>query len=146
VETICLWNAMTGAARGSLERTSLTFSVLAFSPDSRLLTSASYDTAVHLRNAKTGAACGVLEGHSDDVWTIAFAPDSQLLASAAEDKTIWLWNPSSRTQLAMFCLDSWTKLLSFSSDGFFLQTDVGPIPTRPCTFIGLISGYGIDNH
>ena len=64
-ETVRLWDAGTGAARGTLEGHSSYVSSVAFSPDGKLVASGSDDKTVRLWDAGTGAARGTLEGHSE---------------------------------------------------------------------------------
>ncbi|MCJ1423104.1 hypothetical protein MMC29_000985, partial [Sticta canariensis] len=65
---------------------------LAFSPDGKVLASASEDAMVKLWNANTGVALQTLEGHLERVNAVVFSPDGKVLASASNDTTVKLWN------------------------------------------------------
>ncbi|KAK8066836.1 hypothetical protein PG997_013583 [Apiospora hydei] len=65
---------------------------MAFSPDGRLLASASSDKTVKVQDAATGRVKQTLEGHGDFVGSVAFSPDGRLLASASVDKTVRVWD------------------------------------------------------
>ena len=67
------------------------FSV-AFSPNGRILASASSDNTVRLWNPNTGQETASLIGHTRHVQSVAFSPNGQSLASASRDNTIRLWN------------------------------------------------------
>ena len=99
-----------------------------FSPNGALLASASYDKAVRLWDAATGVALKTLEGHTNWVSTIAFSPDGAMLASASWDGTVRLLDPASGAALRTMTLDSRVRILSFSLDGLFLQTNRGLRP------------------
>ena len=66
---------------------------VAFSPNGKMLASASWDETVRLWNVNTGRLLHTLTGHTDDVMSVVFSPDGQTLASASWDGTIHLWNP-----------------------------------------------------
>ncbi len=72
---------------------------VAFSPDGRLLVSASADHSVRLWDLVTGKPLRILVGHSAWVLGIDFSPDGRLLASGAEDKTLRLWDPATGKRL-----------------------------------------------
>ncbi|MFN8450880.1 MAG: hypothetical protein U0521_20445 [Anaerolineae bacterium] len=54
---------------------------VAFSPDSRLIATASSDASVRLWDAATGQPLDVMRGHTDAVNAVAFSPDGRWLAS-----------------------------------------------------------------
>lgn len=59
-----------------------------FSPDSRLIASASFDKSVKLWDGKTGNFIATLRGHVQAVYQIAWSADSRLLVSGSADSTL----------------------------------------------------------
>jgi WD40 repeat protein len=68
---------------------------LAFSPDSRLLASTSYDHMIYLWEPATGEQVKPLKEHTDSVFDLAFSPDGKWLASGGADRTVKLWDVAS---------------------------------------------------
>ena len=65
---------------------------MAFSPDGRLLATASSDRTARLWDPATGECLRTLTGHDGSVNGVAFSPDGRLLATASDDKTARLWD------------------------------------------------------
>ena len=83
----------TAKPKATLEgHTDIVWSV-AFSPNGKMLASASWDQSVRLWNVNTGRLLHTLTGHTNEVMSVAFSPDGNTLASGSWDGTIRLWNP-----------------------------------------------------
>ncbi|RYP92644.1 hypothetical protein DL770_001286 [Monosporascus sp. CRB-9-2] len=67
---------------------------VAFSHDSKLLASGSWDSTIRLWDPATGQLQQTLGGHTGSVASVAFSHDSKLLASGSSDSTIRLWDPA----------------------------------------------------
>ncbi|XP_072446080.1 notchless protein homolog 1 [Chiloscyllium punctatum] len=67
-----------------------------FSPDTRLIASASFDKSVKLWDSRTGKYLASLRGHVSAVYQIAWSADSRLLASGSSDSTLKVWDVKTR--------------------------------------------------
>jgi WD40 repeat protein len=98
-------------------------SSLAFSPNNKLLASASWDSTVKIWNPATGKEIRTLSGHSDRVYAVAFSADSQYLASASADKTIMIWSVASGKNLrTLTAHGDQVMSLAFCPNSRFLAT------------------------
>lgn len=72
---------------------------LTFSPDGKLLASASCDNLARIWDVTMGKTLQVLEGHRGFVNTVAFFPDGKAVVTGGEDGTIRCWLVATGEQL-----------------------------------------------
>ncbi|MEA5565665.1 hypothetical protein [Anabaena sp. UHCC 0399] len=99
-----------------------------FSPDGKLLASASTDQTIKLWH-RDGNLSQSLVGHSSAVTSVSFSPDGQSLASSSLDKTVIIWRKNPTTgifdQQPSITLDNagdWIYNVTFSPDGELIAT------------------------
>jgi WD40 repeat protein len=101
---------------------------VAFSPDGRLLATASNDGTARLWDPATGDCLRTLTGHNGFVPGVAFSPDGRLLATASYDGAARLWDPATGDCLRTITVHT-NKVfdvsvfdVAFSPDGRLLAT------------------------
>ncbi|MBW7881330.1 MAG: PQQ-binding-like beta-propeller repeat protein [Caldilineaceae bacterium] len=98
---------------------------IAFSDDSTMLATASFDGSVRLWNLATGELLGdPLRGHAGRVLATAFNPDGTILATGGTDHKIYLWDVATGMLLGspLSGNDNWVRTLRFSRDGSMLYS------------------------
>jgi len=105
-------------------------SAFAFSPDSELLASGTFDGEIHVRESMKNKVQHILKGHVALVKVLLFSIDSQLLVSASRDHSVRLWDLTTGDQLQKLAPYSVSDI-SFSVDGTYLKTNCGFIRILP---------------
>ena len=97
-----------------------TISQVQFSPDGKLIASASWDKTIKLWDAKNGNYLATLKHHQGGINSVVFSPNSKFLVAASEDRTISIWQITNRQPKLLHTLtghnDS-VKNVTVSPDG-----------------------------
>jgi WD40 repeat protein len=115
-----VWEATTGHSILTYKGHLAQVDGLAWSPDGRLIASASYDNTVQVWDIATGGQASTLiyRGHSDHVRAVAWSPDGKLIASASADRTVQVWNASTGNTLYTYTgHHNWVHTVAWSPDG-----------------------------
>ena len=94
-----------------------------FSPDGRLIATASWDGTVKLWDTESGRERRTLAGHGWGVYHAAFSPDGKLVATASRDWTAKVWDAATGRELRTLAGHTLAvKAVAWSPEGRRLAT------------------------
>jgi WD40 repeat protein len=124
--TVTVWNAINGQFEGRLSGHKGHIINLAFSPNGRLLATASHDKTVKIWDAVTLKPLLTLVGHADRVNDVVFLSDGRRVASACRDGTLKLWDAANGHETAAWRSHKGAIVsVALSPDGRFLAAGGG---------------------
>jgi WD40 repeat protein/tRNA A-37 threonylcarbamoyl transferase component Bud32 len=88
-----------------------------FSPDGKLLATASADKSARIWDAESGLCRRVLRGHKSDVNSIAFHPSGERVVTAGDDGQVIIWNMTTGERVKTITLREKIFTAAFSPDG-----------------------------
>jgi WD40 repeat protein len=96
----------------------------AFSPDSRLLATASSDATIKLWVVSSGRELATLRGHLTGVSAVAIAPDERTLVSIEPQQGLRFWDLPTLREVAVVPLPAAGEWLAFAPDGQTLAVNL----------------------
>jgi WD40 repeat protein len=95
---------------------------IAFSPDGKLLVSASEDETVRIWDIAAGKCTRSVSAHKGGAYSAVFSPDGGLIASAGADKAVNVWNACTGICLQTLRCKNEMRSVTFSPDGKLLAS------------------------
>jgi WD40 repeat protein len=98
---LTIWNVSSGKEVVGIERPGEDgfFNAAQFSPDAKLVASASQDNTARTWDAATGKQVQLFAGHTSYVNQARFSADGKRLATASDDKTVRIWDVASGKEI-----------------------------------------------
>ncbi len=118
-----LWNSHTGEELRTFQGHDEAVLAAVFSPDGKLLATASADRTARLWDVETGEELRILRGHVATLCAVAFSPDGKRLVTASADGTLRVWETATgREVLTLKGHSTALTSVTFSPDGRHIVT------------------------
>lgn len=116
--SINIWDAETGDLLKELRGHSYLVNSAVFSPNGKIIASASSDKTIRVWDVTAGCLLKVLKGHTDEVQSVVFSPDGTKIISGSVDHTIRIWDVlTGKELLKIDCLTMRNPYINCSPDG-----------------------------
>jgi WD40 repeat protein len=93
------------------------FNSAEYSPDGRLVVTASADKTARLWDVQTGLEIRTLKGHATFVLDASFSLDATQVVTASQDETMRIWNATTGAELKRLTNPGSVRFARFSDDG-----------------------------
>jgi WD40 repeat protein len=127
-DSFTVWNTSSGEETAGVKLPRVYMSAAHFSPDAKLVATASYDKEVRLWDAGTGKLMQLLASHTSFVNESRFSPDGKWVATASSDKTARIWEVATGLEMQTFTHPRSVVDAHFSPDSRRLVTVWRPQP------------------
>jgi WD40 repeat protein len=119
---VVLWDTVTQQVRSTLKGHTSQIRDVEFSPDGKLLATASHDKTVKLWDVRSAQVLANGRGHDATLFGVTFSPDGRYIATASSDYTIILRDTNLQEMYHLKGHMQRVKSLSFSPDGKILAS------------------------
>ncbi len=122
IQSLQLWDPLTGGRVGKRLDSDQTFTYVTFSPDNRMVAVAHGYGDVSLVNATTGEPLGTPLNHGAMVFFVAFSPNGELLATCGADQKARFWRTKTGEPAGELHHGGWITCAAFSPNGEMAAT------------------------
>jgi WD40 repeat protein len=103
--TCVLWDHAAHRPVWAVERHQDRIFGIRFSPDQKMIATASWDSTARLWDAATGKELAVLSGQKTQLQNCVFSPDGRTLATRSDDRSITFWNLATFREVGSIQMD-----------------------------------------
>lgn len=125
--SVLIWNAKTGELYKELRGHSYIAHSAVFSPNGKIVVSASSDKTVRVWDVETERELRVLKGHEDNVYSVIVSPDGTKIVSRSDDNTIRVWDVETGEELLIINMSHRNHSINLSPDGKWIITTAGGV-------------------